>query len=91
LIRHFNPAKPTWEIIHLRAGVAAASADIARVLFYIFVVIFLVLLVLGLLAEFESAASLHGRSPNRVQFPGKPHSMRLLYFVGPSLLERNTS
>jgi uncharacterized membrane protein YtjA (UPF0391 family) len=31
-------------------GVAAASADIARVLFYIFVVIFLVLLILGLLA-----------------------------------------
>jgi hypothetical protein len=28
---------------------AAASADIARVLFYIFVVIFLVLLILGLL------------------------------------------
>jgi uncharacterized membrane protein YtjA (UPF0391 family) len=31
-------------------GVAAASADIARVLFYIFVVTFLVLLILGLLA-----------------------------------------
>ena len=31
-------------------GIAAASADIARILFYIFVVIFLVLLVLGLLA-----------------------------------------
>jgi uncharacterized membrane protein YtjA (UPF0391 family) len=29
-------------------GIAAASADIARILFYIFVVIFLVLLVLGL-------------------------------------------
>lgn len=29
---------------------AAASADVARVLFYIFVVIFLVLLVLGLMA-----------------------------------------
>src|SRR6266581_7594496 len=31
-------------------GIAAASADLARILFYIFVVIFLVLLVLGLLA-----------------------------------------
>jgi uncharacterized membrane protein YtjA (UPF0391 family) len=30
--------------------ISAASADIARILFYIFVVIFLVLLVLGLLA-----------------------------------------
>jgi uncharacterized membrane protein YtjA (UPF0391 family) len=30
--------------------VSAASADIARILFYIFVVIFLVLLVLGLMA-----------------------------------------
>jgi len=29
-------------------GVSAASADVARVLFYIFVVIFLVLLILGL-------------------------------------------
>jgi len=29
-------------------GISAASADIARVLFYIFVVIFLVLLILGL-------------------------------------------
>jgi uncharacterized membrane protein YtjA (UPF0391 family) len=31
-------------------GIAAASADMARILFYIFVAIFLVLLVLGLLA-----------------------------------------
>jgi uncharacterized membrane protein YtjA (UPF0391 family) len=31
-------------------GIAAASADMARILFYIFVVIFLLLLVLGLLA-----------------------------------------
>ena len=31
-------------------GIAAASADIARVLFYIFVVIFVVLLILGLVA-----------------------------------------
>jgi len=31
-------------------GIAAASVDIARILFFIFVVIFLVLLVLGLLA-----------------------------------------
>jgi uncharacterized membrane protein YtjA (UPF0391 family) len=31
-------------------GIAAASADIARVLFYIFVAIFLVLLILGLVA-----------------------------------------
>ncbi len=30
-------------------GIAAASADIARILFYIFIVIFLVLLVAGLL------------------------------------------
>jgi uncharacterized membrane protein YtjA (UPF0391 family) len=30
--------------------IAAASADIARVLFYVFIVIFLVLLVLGLTA-----------------------------------------
>jgi uncharacterized membrane protein YtjA (UPF0391 family) len=29
-------------------GIAAASADVARILFYVFVVIFLVLLVLGL-------------------------------------------
>lgn len=29
-------------------GIAAASADIARILFYIFVVIFMVLLILGL-------------------------------------------
>ena len=29
-------------------GIAAASADIARILFYVFVVIFLVLLILGL-------------------------------------------
>jgi uncharacterized membrane protein YtjA (UPF0391 family) len=29
-------------------GISAASADMARILFYIFVVIFLVLLVLGL-------------------------------------------
>jgi len=29
-------------------GISAASADIARILFYIFVVIFLVLLILGL-------------------------------------------
>jgi uncharacterized membrane protein YtjA (UPF0391 family) len=31
-------------------GILAASADIARILFYIFAVIFLVLLVLGLTA-----------------------------------------
>jgi uncharacterized membrane protein YtjA (UPF0391 family) len=31
-------------------GVSAASADVARILFYIFVVIFLALLVLGLMA-----------------------------------------
>ena len=31
-------------------GIAVVSADIARILFYIFVVIFLVLLVLGLTA-----------------------------------------
>jgi uncharacterized membrane protein YtjA (UPF0391 family) len=31
-------------------GLAAASADIARILFFIFVVIFVVLLVLGLMA-----------------------------------------
>jgi len=31
-------------------GVAAASADIARVLFYIFVAIFVVLLMLGIVA-----------------------------------------
>jgi uncharacterized membrane protein YtjA (UPF0391 family) len=31
-------------------GIAAASADIARVLFYIFVVIFVALLILGLVA-----------------------------------------
>jgi len=31
-------------------GIAAASADIARVLFYVFVIIFVVLLVLGLVA-----------------------------------------
>jgi uncharacterized membrane protein YtjA (UPF0391 family) len=31
-------------------GLAEASADVARILFYIFVVIFLVLLVLGLIA-----------------------------------------
>jgi uncharacterized membrane protein YtjA (UPF0391 family) len=31
-------------------GISAASADIARILFFIFVVIFLALLVLGLLA-----------------------------------------
>jgi len=29
-------------------GIAAASADIARILFYIFIVIFVVLLILGL-------------------------------------------
>ena len=29
-------------------GISAASADIARILFYVFVVIFLVLLILGL-------------------------------------------
>jgi uncharacterized membrane protein YtjA (UPF0391 family) len=31
-------------------GIAAASADIARILFFIFVVIFVVLLVAGLMA-----------------------------------------
>jgi len=31
-------------------GIAAASADIARILFFIFIVIFLVLLVAGLMA-----------------------------------------
>jgi uncharacterized membrane protein YtjA (UPF0391 family) len=31
-------------------GISIASADVARILFYIFVVIFLVLLILGLIA-----------------------------------------
>jgi uncharacterized membrane protein YtjA (UPF0391 family) len=31
-------------------GIAAASADIARILFFIFIVVFLVLLVAGLMA-----------------------------------------
>jgi len=31
-------------------GIAAASADIARVLFYIFVAIFVILLILGIVA-----------------------------------------
>ena len=40
-----------------RGGIAAASADIARILFYIFVVIFMVLLILGLKGEGKQAYS----------------------------------
>ena len=35
----------------LAGGIAVASADIARILFYIFVVIFLVLVILGLMGK----------------------------------------
>ena len=44
---------------------AAASADVARILFYIFLLIFLILLVLGLLGALGQRGVVKSRAPAR--------------------------